>query len=345
MILDPVRIGIAGAGLIGRRHAKAIGAVPGVELHAIADPSNEARAWAGDAGVRWCPSLDEMLADAPPDGMIVATPNALHVEHGRACVAARIPALIEKPLASDLTEGRALVEAGENTGVALLVGHHRRHNALVQHARQRILDGAIGRVAIVNGMFWVMKPDGYFDTSWRREPGGGPLLINLIHDIDLLRHLVGEIRSVRAVQSNRLRGNPVEDTAAILMQFENGALGAFTLSDTVVAPWSWELTARENAAYPATGQSCYTIGGDRGSMELPSGGIWRHTTERSWMTPISVEYHPAGSDDPLVAQILQFARVIRGEEPPLAPAREGLRTLEVIDAIKRAAESGEAVDL
>ncbi|WP_420407492.1 Gfo/Idh/MocA family protein [Hoeflea sp.] len=342
MTTGPVRIGIAGAGLIGRRHAAAVASSPGVVLEAIADPGEDARAWAASIGMRLSNSIEDMLAGPRLDGVIVATPNTLHVEHGLACVASGVPALIEKPLASDLPAGRRLVEAGEKTGVPLLVGHHRRHNPLIRHARQQILDGALGRIAVVNGMFWVMKPDTYFDTEWRRLSGGGPILLNLIHDVDLLRHLVGEIVSVRALRTNAIRRFEVEDTAAILLEFENGALGSFTLSDTVVAPWSWELTARENPAYPSTGQSSYFIGGDRGSMELPSGAVWKHTGERSWMAPISVEHHPKPSDDPLVAQILQFARVIRGEEAPLASAREGLKTLEVVDAIRRAAESGEA---
>ena len=78
--------------------------------------------------------------------------------------------------------------------------------------------------------------------------GAGPVLVNLIHDIDLLRFLCGPITSVRALMSNAVRRNPVEETAGILLGFASGAIGTVTVSDAVPAPWSWELTAGENPA-------------------------------------------------------------------------------------------------
>jgi predicted dehydrogenase len=221
--------------------------------------------------------------------------------------------------------------------VPLLVGHHRRHNPLVAEARQRIATGMLGRIVAVHAMFWLMKPDDYFDVSWRREPGAGPVLLNAIHDIDLLRHLIGEIDWVSARQSNAVRAYPVEETAAILLRFGNGALGTIAVSDTVVAPWSWEMTAAENPAYPATGQSCYWIAGTHGSLELPSLRLWRNPGRRGWWEPISATASPVAHGDPLVRQIEQFARVIRNGESPLAPASEGLKTLEVVEAIGRSA--------
>ncbi|OCW55971.1 Gfo/Idh/MocA family protein [Hoeflea olei] len=346
---QPVRLAIAGAGLIGRRHAAAISAVPGVVLQAIVDPSDAGRAFAREIGAPWYASLGHMLEHGDPavrpDCVIVATPNRLHVENGLACVAAGIPALIEKPLASDLETAETLVAAGERAGVPLAVGHHRRHNPLIEAARQRLAAGDLGTIVAVHGMFWVMKPQDYFDTAWRREPGAGPLMINLIHDIDLLRHLVGEIVWVRALASNAVRGGAVEDTAAMLLRFESGALGSFSLSDTVVAPWSWELTAAENPAYPPTGQSCYFIGGTKASLQLPDGRVWSHPGAASWEAPLSTTTHPVGREDPLVRQIAQFARVVRGVEAPLVSAREGLATLRVIDALRRSAATDQAVTL
>ena len=318
----PVRIAVAGAGLIGRRHIAAIAATPGVELHSIIDPSDAGRDHASLGGARWYASLTEALETDRPDGIVLATPNQVHVENGLQCIAAGVPALIEKPLATDLQAGLDLVLAGES-----------------------ISDGLLGTLVAVHGMFWLMKPDDYFDTEWRRQPGGGPIFLNLIHDIDLLRHLIGEIVSVQALASSAVRGNAVEETAALIMRFDNGTLGTFNLSDTIVSPWSWELTASENPAYPPTGQSCYFIGGTHGSMELPNARIWANQGKRSWWEPISATHHAVSQDDPLVRQIAQFARVIRSEEPPLVPAREGLRTLQVIDAVQQSARSGRTVTL
>ncbi|MEM5471093.1 Gfo/Idh/MocA family oxidoreductase [Hoeflea sp. AS60] len=341
----PVRIAIAGAGLIGKRHAEAIAATPGVELHSLIDPSEAGRSHADLIGARWHASLNECFETDKPDGVILATPNQLHVENGLQCVAARVPALIEKPLATDLQAGHDLVVAGEQAGVALLVGHHRRHNPLIAAAKKQIVDGLLGSLVAVHGMFWLMKPDDYFETDWRRQPGGGPVFLNLIHDIDLLRHLIGEIVSVQALTSNAVRGHAVEETAALVIRFDNGVLGTFSLSDTIVSPWSWELTASENPAYPPTGQSCYFIGGTHGSMELPNSKVWTNPATRSWWEPIAATRYPVSHEDPLMRQITQFARVIRGEEPPLVSAREGLKTLQVIDAVQRSAMSGQTVTL
>lgn len=341
----PVRIAIAGSGMIGRRHAAAIASVPGVELHSIADPFETGRLYADEIGAAWHPSLAAMLEGGKPDGVVLATPNQLHVDNALECVAAGVPALIEKPLATDLQAGHELVLAGERAGVPLLVGHHRRHNPLIAQARAQIEDGLLGTLVAVHGMFWLMKPDDYFETGWRRQPGGGPVFLNLIHDIDLLRHLIGEIVSVQALSSNAVRGHAVEETAALVLRFGNGVLGTFSLSDTIVAPWSWELTACENPAYPPTGQSCYFIGGTHGSMELPNARVWSNQGRRSWWEPILATRYPVGRDDPLARQIDQFARVIRGEELPLVPASEGLKTLQVIDAVQRSALSGQVVAL
>lgn len=341
----PVQIAVAGAGLIGKRHVAAIVANPLCELHSIVDPSKAAQDFAATLSVPWFASLDALFDAAKPDGVVLATPNQLHVDNGLACVEAGVPAIVEKPLATDVGEARRLVEAGEAAGIPLLVGHHRRHNPLIAAAKEKLDAGALGTILAAHGMFWLMKPDDYFVPDWRRQPGAGPIFLNLIHDIDLMRHLIGEVTSVQALESNTVRGNAVEDTAGILLRFANGAIGTFSVSDTAVAPWSWELTASENPSYPATGQSCYFIAGTHGSMELPDMKIWSNPGTRSWWEPISTTRYPHDAEDPLNRQIAQFARVIRGEEAPLVSAREGLRTLEVIEAIKHSATTGETVTL
>ena len=255
------RLAVMGAGLIGRRHIEHV--TREASLAAVIDPVPAAKAIAEEHGVAWYPDLASMLMCDRPDGVIVATPNQLHVEHGLQCVAADLPALIEKPIASDAAEASRLVEAAETAGVPLLVGHHRRHNPLIQQAKAQISAGLLGRIVAVHVQCWFYKPDYYFDTAWRREPGGGPVLINMIHDIDLLRYLCGEIVSVQATESRSVRGFEVEDTAAAIITFANGALGTLTISDTVVSPWSWELTLGENPAYPKTGEFCCLIGGTR----------------------------------------------------------------------------------
>lgn len=341
----PVSIALLGAGLIGRRHAGLIMAEPETRLHAIVDPSEAARALAEAQGVPWFAEPAAMLAAGKPDGILVATPNALHVEQGLMAIAAGVPVLVEKPLAADLAGAQRLVEAAERAGVALLTGHHRRHNPLIQRAKALVQSGRLGQVVSVHGFFWIMKPDPYFEVPWRRQPGGGPVLINLSHDIDLLRYLCGEIVEVRALAASNVRGFPVDETCVVLLRFANGALGTVNISDAITAPWSWEQTSAENPAYPATDQCCYFIGGTAGSLAVPRMELWRNEGQRGWWEPIVAERHIAPPADPLPLQIRQFARVIRGEEAPLVPGREGLRTMAVIDAVQRAAETGETIRL
>ncbi len=281
-----------------------------------------------------------MLAADRPDGVIVATPNQLHVEHGRQCLGAGLPLLVEKPIADESRSATGLVEQAERLGIPLLVGHHRRHNPIVRAAKARIESGAIGEVVAVQAACWLYKPEGYFDAAWRTRPGAGPVFINLIHDVDLLRHLLGEVVAVQAFDSRQARGHEVEDTAAILLRFEGGALASVTVSDSIVAPWSWELTAAENPAYPATGQSCYLIGGTRGALEIPAGRIWSQKGERSWWRPLDRATYAVEPRDPLDLQLCHFCDVIEGKAAPLVSGREALRSLQVIEAILAAARSG-----
>lgn len=343
--MSPVKIAVMGAGLIGRRHAAHVMAEPGAALSAIIDPAPAGKAFAEEIGVAWYPAFDALPAGEKPDGVIVATPNQLHVANGLELVAARLPMLVEKPIADGVEAARQLVHAAEAADAPLLVGHHRRHNPMIRKAREAIDAGRLGRILTLNGQFWLVKPEDYFDVDWRRQAGAGPVLINLIHDIDLFRYLCGEITGVQALSSNAVRGNPAEETAVALLRFANGALGTVSASDTVVSPWSWELTTGENPAYPRQDQSCYQIGGTHGSLTIPALELWSHPDKRGWGEPLRRERIPFTPEDPLQAQIRHFCAVIRGEEEPLVSGREGLATLSVIAAVKQAARSGGLVEI
>ncbi|MGB5557907.1 MAG: Gfo/Idh/MocA family oxidoreductase [Paracoccaceae bacterium] len=340
-----VRIAVAGAGLIGRRHAEAVSAAKGVTLAAIVDPGEVGAEVADLYRVPHLRSLTDLIETTRPDGIILATPNQVHVENALECIAAGLPALVEKPLAIDLDGAERIVAAGKAANVRLLTGHHRRHNPLIARAKTVIDAGTLGQIITVQATTWFYKPDEYFNVDWRREKGAGPVYLNLIHDIDLLRHFCGEVVSVHAMESNAVRGNEVEETAVVLLRFASGALGTLNVSDTVVAPWSWELTARENPAYPATTENCYLIGGTRASLSLPNLSVWTNADKRSWWEPISATKLMFDFEDPLIRQARQFAAVIRGDEDPLVSAEEGLKNLRVIEAVKSSAGNGRTITL
>jgi predicted dehydrogenase len=332
-----IRIAVIGAGLIGQRHIQLVAQSDCAMLCAVAEPNPQAQSLAAQHGAAWFFDVDTLLAQTKPDAVIVATPNALHVPIGLACVQAGVPVLIEKPIANDVSTALQLVDAAERTQVPLLVGHHRRHSPILREAKRIIASGQLGQIVSIHAQCWFYKPEAYFAETWRRKSGGGPLLINAIHDIDSLRYLCGEIIFAQALSSNSTRGFEVEDTAAVILRFENNALATLTISDTVVAPWSWELTTGENVAYPNTREWCYLIGGTHGSLALPQLRLWQQRGERSWMQSIDFETLPCEHQDPLVLQLEHFCRVVRGEETPLVSGREGLRTLQAVMMIKRAA--------
>lgn len=344
--MPPLRIAVAGAGVIGRAHIERLQASAACELVALVDPSPApaARALAGEA-VPVYADLADMLAAQQPDGVILATPNALHVPGALACIAAGVPCLVEKPIADNVADAQRLVDAVAASGVPVLVGHHRRHSAVLADAVAVIASGRIGRVVAVQASATFHKPDLYFtEAPWRAQPGGGPILINLIHEIDNLRALVGDIAEVQAFASNATRGQAVEDTVAINLRFCNGALGTFLLSDAAASPRSWEQTSGENTAYDAhPEQDCYAIAGTHGTVMVPTQRVYHYEGERSWFAPLTLTALPRTDVDPLVRQLAHFCAVIRREVAPIVSAQSALQTLRTTLAVAQAARSGQAV--
>ena len=347
--MNTLQIAVAGAGLIGRTHIALIRASSECRLSAIVDPAPGASAIAESAGVPLYSTLGELFSSQRPDGMILATPNALHVAQGLECIAAGTAALIEKPVADSVAEGLRLCEAAERAGAKVLVGHHRLHSPLLATACGIVQRGTLGRLVAVTGSAMFYKPEGYFDEApWRRQPGGGPILINLIHEIGNLRALCGEIVAVQALASNAVRGFPVEDTVAVSLRFANGALGTFMLSDTAASARSWEQTSRENPIYPTyPDEDCYVVVGTEGSLAVPTMRLktYERKEDRSWWKPFQTAIAPVEREDPLARQLAHFCAVIRGEAKPRVTARDGLANLRVTEAIATAARTGTTITL
>ena len=347
--MPPLRIAVAGAGLIGARHIELIQASAECQLSAIVDPSPAAREVAELAQVPLYTSLAALFAARKPDGIILATPNALHVEQALNCLDAGVPALIEKPLAHTLAEGERLCAAARQSATPLMVGHHRAHSPLLATARAIIESGRLGKLVSVMGSALFYKPAEYFEAApWRREAGGGPILINLIHEIGNLRSLCGEIVAVQAMTSSATRNHAVEDTASVNLRFANGALGVFALSDTAASPRSWEQTSQENKSYSSyKDEDCYVLAGTHGSLAVPTLRLkyFARDEDRSWWKPFQCESVEPQRDDPLERQLSHFCQVIRGECQPLVTVHDGLQNLRVIEAIGEAARNGRTVEV
>jgi len=343
--MTEVAVAVIGAGAIGRAHCETIRRSTSCRLVAIAEPAAAGRAYAEGLGVPCYSDARDLLEAVKPQAAIIATPNATHRAFAIACIERGIVALVEKPVASTLADAAAIAAASERAGVPVLVGHHRRHNPITRRARAMIAEGALGRLTNATVLATFYKPPDYFDVVWRREAGGGPVLINLIHEIDLIRHLCGEIASVQAVTSNAVRGFEVEDSAAILLRLAGGALVTLSLSDTAASPWSWDLASGESPNYPpqpAMVQTHFLCGTD-GALALPTLEHWHYASAKSWFAPISRDEIGLTRGDPYLAQIDHLARVVRAEEAPLITARDGMLTLRATMAVHKAAETGQIV--
>ncbi len=338
----PVRIAVIGAGLIGRTHVRLAAAEPACDLVAIVDPAPEAEALARQVGASWYADVQALLAAEAIDGAIVAVPNALHLPVGRACAAAGVHMIVEKPVADTVAAGLELVEAAEAAGVRMLVGHHRRYDPAVQDARTILQSGELGRLVAVSAIWSARKPDDYWKVGWRSEPGGGPILINLIHDIDCLRYLCGEIAEVQAMASDAVRGHRVEDSAAILFRFESGALGSIVLSDAAVSPWNWEGGTNDNPGVAWSGENSYRFMGTHASLEFPNLAVWSHAPggPDDWGRPLVVRPQGVGPRGAHAAQLRHFCAVIRGDETPRIDGRDGLATLAAAMAVHEAVATG-----
>ena len=335
--MEPVKLAVVGAGLAGSKHARLVHGQPECSLVGICDADPGRRSVAEDLEVPFYRDLPDLLEEQQPEGAIVATPNGTHLAVAEVCAAKGVDLLIEKPIADTLPAARRIVEVGAAAGCRVLVGHHRRHNPLIGEARSLVQGGALGRLIAASMMWTLLKPADYFQVDWRcRRPQGGPILINLIHELDILRYVCGEIRQVYAQSASMARGLEVEDTLSITLSFADGALGSIIASDAAPSPWSYEISSGENPYYFHTSQNCYHFLGSEGALAFPRMELWRYRdpSRAGWQHPLGRTRREVAPADPLVLQLKHFCRVVRGRELPLVDGADGARTLAVALAVQ-----------
>ncbi|KAI1423234.1 hypothetical protein F5Y12DRAFT_786197 [Xylaria sp. FL1777] len=390
----PVAIAIVGfGGLIGRRHTAHVLSNASATLVAVVDGAPGASELAAELapGVPYYRSVTEMLSanTSTPEAAIVCTPNAYHVSVGLELADAGVHLLVEKPLADTTAAARTLVDRAREKGVKLLVGHHRRFNPYVVAAR-KVLDASeakpdagVGAVVAVSGLWTTYKPDPYFAAApWRRSrrQGGGPVMINFVHEVDILQYLLGPIVRVSAEQvvgrsgSGENGADAVEDGAALTLRFASGAVGTFILADGVVSPHFFEAGTGENPLLPRARRphhdyvnesggskierstereegepvDVYRIFGTNGTLSVPDMTLWTCGDKSpSWENKLEVQ-HVELDDDPRVPfdrQLDHFIDVVRGKTPiengPGCTGEEGLRVIAVCEAVIEAVDEGE----
>ncbi|KAK9784491.1 hypothetical protein SCARD494_12840 [Seiridium cardinale] len=335
-----IRIAIIGTGLIGPRHAQAVINSENAELVAIVEPTTAGEQIAATLkAVHYRSANDLIRFSHTVDGAIICTPNHTHVPLSQELSAAGIHILIEKPISTDVSSGKELLSRLEQTNVKVLVGHHRRFNPFMVTAKKIVASGELGRIIGVNGLWALYKPPQYFDppTDWRRHATGGVVLINMVHEVDLLHHLLGSISTVHGERTVSQRGFEAEEGAALTLRFRSGAVGSFFLCDTVPSPWNFESGTGENPTIPSTGQDFYRIFGTEASLSVPDMSVWSyHGTQKSWNSDLVRNSAEVSAGVPFELQVDHFCKVIRGEETPSCTAQVGLAALIVCQAIKEA---------
>lgn len=370
-----IRLAVVGAGpLVGQAHCKIIKEMGAedVELACICQRRADDTKMSELLGVPLYTDAKEMARNEHLDGVVIAAPTHVHLAVTKDVIEgsklrqadlerndAKLPALlIEKPICEDLASAVELLGITEAAGMEVLVGHQRRHSSYVRRARELVTDKNFGPLRGLNMEFSLLKPDSYFCSdnpanAWRRKKGvGGPLLINSIHDVDLMRYITGhEITQVFAMMSNGARGGEVEDSGAITVTFDHGAVGTLFFTDAAPAPWSYEFTTCENKKYPVVPgtetRDCYHFMGAQRSLGFPSLRSFTYSPsaerEPGWDCPMSVEHSPVKREDPLQVQMHHFAKICQGEEKPVCSGRDAVESLAVLMAVLRSAESGRPV--
>ncbi|KAJ5637454.1 hypothetical protein N7490_007333 [Penicillium lividum] len=333
-----VKVAIVGAGLIGPRHAESV----------ISNSSTE---------LQHC-----YLLPHKPDAAIVCTPNKTHVPIAKELLAAGVHVLLEKPVSDSVETGRSLLEfaqAPERAHLKLLVGHHRRFNPYVRATKSVLDSGSLGRPIAINGLWTIYKPASYFAPpgDWRasRDRGGGVIPINLVHDIDLMHHFFGPIVRVQAEKTLPQRPSPPHDAdegAALTLRFASGVVGTFIVCDATPSPHNFETGTGENpmiAKSPvAGGADFYRIFGSEASLSVPDLTRWSYDgrPEKSWSQTLNVEKIPLPDESaPFNLQLAHFVDVVRGEAEPSCSGEEGLRALIVCEAIQKAMQTGQPVEI
>ena len=255
--------------------------------------------------------------------------------------------LVEKPVAGTVAASQRLARRGRGRRRA---GHRRPSPApqpdRAAGARAHGSRGRLGR-PVRAGPRWRpgCKPDAYFDRAGGASRAAGPVLINLIHDIDQLRFLFGDVATVQAIASNAVRGFAVEDTVVVLLRFRNGALGTVTVSDTAVAPWNWDLAAGEAERFPRQDVNSHYLSGTDASLTLPRLEFWHYRNGKGWHDELTQERGALHLGDPFAEEMRHFRAVLAGTEPALSPATDATKSLATTLAVSEASATGATVAL
>lgn len=335
----PLNVGISGAGTIGRIHAEAIAGLDSARLVAIAEPREDAAtAFAAEFGATAYNAFVDMLEHEGLDVVIVTTPSGLHPDQVVLAAEAGKHVITEKPMAITREGLDRMIEATERAGVQFAVIFQNRLSADVMRVRRGLERGVFGTPVLANGAMYWHRTQAYYDANggWRGTwalDGGGALMNQAIHTVDLLQWLMGGIRSIAAQTATLAHDIETEDTASASFVFANGALGSITA--TTCAPRDWPIRIE--------------IVGTRGRATLENNVVtlWEGDLPMEDLNLTSDERRLVDGwepDEPWgkghQRQLAMIFDAIRSGSQPYVPGREARAAVDYILAIYDAAREG-----
>jgi len=341
-----LRLAVLGAGNIASVHARAVHEAEGASLAIVADGgSGRGRALAERFGARYLPDAALAATDDEVDAVIVATPSGRHADAVIAAAARGKHALVEKPLDVTLERCDAMIRAAQEHGTVLAGVFQNRFAPGVARAREALAAGRLGKLVLANGLVpWYRSPAYYREGGWRgtwKLDGGGALMNQGIHTVDLLLHLAGPVARVSADIGRRVHATETEDTAAATLAFADGAFGALQATTA-----SWPGEPARVALY-----------GEAGTIVLDDGRItgWhlRDADEAEVEAMLRLDAAPGGgSADPLAigverhrAQLEDFLRAVAERRQPAVTPAEARGAVELVLAVYASARAGAPVGL
>ena len=340
IVTEPFRVGIVGAGVIGRVHAEAIVGLDQARVVAIAEPREAAgRELAAAHGAAWHADLDDLLVRSDVDVVLLATPSGLHAEQAVRAAGAGKHVVTEKPMAIDREGADRMIAACGAAGVALAVVFQNRFHRDAVRLKRAVEAGLLGRPVLGNALVHWHRTASYYEASggWRgtwRLDGGGALMNQSIHTIDLLQWILGPVESVCAHAATLTHPIEAEDTASAALRFAGGALGA--IQGTTAASRDWPARIE----IVGTGGRAVLEGGRLAAWQCE-----RDAADADLLTPGDLEATEGSEpDEPFGAAHARQLRVIfaalrAGEAPPVA-GPEARRAVEIVLAIYRSARTG-----
>lgn len=319
-----LRAGLVGLGAMGRNHARVLSGLEDVELVGIVDPAPGAR---GPSGVPVVPSLDALL-DLGVDYVVVACPTAEHERVGLALADAGVAALIEKPLAHSAEAAARLVEAFDTRGLVAGVGHIERYNPALQSLRSRLEAGELGEIYQV-----VTRRQGPFPA---RIADVGVVKDLATHDIDLTGWVTQQDYRSVAAHTSRRSGREHEDMVVVVAELEGQ-----TMANHIV---NWLSPLKERCTIVTGDLGCFVADTLTADLTFYANGAvaseWEMSRNFRGVSEGDMTRFAIPRREPLLVEHEAFRDAVLGRPADIVTLREGLRTVEISEAVLLSAETG-----